>query len=117
MFVDKIEITDLNTGRSLIKTSSNHFSNERLVVANFQNAETLVRKGLKELLNLRSFLQPSLKIAIQQMERLEGGLSQVEIRVLRDVAEVAGASHVVVIENGRSLSQHEVLQELEKIRS
>jgi hypothetical protein len=117
LFSNKIEVTDLNTGNSLIKVAVDQFSNERLVIANFQNADTLLRSALKELLKLRSFLQPSLKVVIQQMEKLEEGLSQVEIRALRDIAEMAGASHVKVIEHAKSLSQYEALLEIAAIRN
>ena len=115
MYVNRVEVMDLRSGESLTKaTNDGEFSNDRLVVANFQVAEALVRLVLKDLLKLRSFLQPSLRVVIQQMEKLEGGLSQIEIRVLRDLAEVAGASHVAVIEIARPLSQQEALSELNK---
>lgn len=117
IFSNKIEVTDLKTGNSLIKVAVDQFSNERLVIANFQNAETLLRSALKELLKLRSFLQPSLKVVIQQMEKLEEGLSQVEIRALRDIAEMAGASHVTVIGHAKPLSQYEALLEIAAIRN
>lgn len=112
IYTDKIEITNLISGVSVSRSAIEKFSNERLVVANFQNAEMLVRSVLKELLQIKSFLQPSLRMLIHQLEKLEGGLSQVEIRALRDIGEIAGGRYVKVIEQSRPLNPQQALLEL-----
>ena len=46
----------------------------------------------------------SLKVVIQQLEGAEGGLSDIEKRALRDIAEMAGAKKVYIVESEQKLS-------------
>jgi rod shape-determining protein MreB and related proteins len=71
------------------------FTTTRLLVGQFLAAESLLKRALKQVLK-PSFFAPSPQILIQPLEMLEGGLSEVEERVLKEAAIGAGASKVVV---------------------
>ena len=104
IYHDKIEITNINTQQTISKTSNIGFSSNRLLVAEFNVAEMLIREILKELgLSVRT-----LKILIQQMKEFEDGLSEVEKRVLRDLAEQAGGAVVYIINRTKIMSTEEI---------
>jgi hypothetical protein len=111
LYTDKVEITGLDTGTSISRVASDKFSNPRLVVASFYNAEQLIRSVLRELLETKSFLQPSLSIVMQQMEKLEGGLSDIERRALLDLGEQIGGRSVKVVEEAKELTYAQALLE------
>ena len=113
LFKNRVEITRLDTGRTVSENAVRSFSNDRLVLAHFDNAEQLIRETLDKLLNKKWFLREIFTVAIQQMEQLEGGLSQIEQRALEDLVEHAGAKEVTVIDHGRALTEKEVMRELE----
>ena len=66
--------------------------------------------GLKKLYRSKA-LNPSPKILIHPLEMVEGGLSQVEQRVLLELAVGAGGSKVALWV-GHELSDREVLNEI-----
>ena len=107
---NKIEITNLNTGESVSGTAVVPFSTTRLVVSNFFNAESLILALLKDLKLKRA----RLKILIQQIENVEGGLSDIEKRALRDLGEQSGAVFVKLVEHTRHLKNDEAFLELKK---
>jgi hypothetical protein len=104
VYHNKIEITNINTQQTIAKTSTTKFSSNRLLVAEFNSAEILIREILKEL----GLSRRTLKVLIQQMEELEGGLSEVEKRVLRDLAEQAGGAIVYIINRTKIMSIEEI---------
>ena len=86
------------------------FTTARLLIGQFLIAENLLKRALKQLLNT-GLLSVSPYVVIHPLEMLEGGLSEVEERVLREVAISAGASKVVVWV-GPQLSDAEVVAKL-----
>ena len=79
-------------------------------VSQFQLAQVLLKRAVKEI-SKGSIFTPSPEILIQPLELTTEGLSQVEERVLREVAIGAGASRVVVW-LGHELSDAEVREKL-----
>lgn len=104
IYHNKIEITNINTQQTIAKTSNINFSSNRLLVAEFNVAEMLIREILKEL----RLSGRTLKVLIQQMKELEGGLSEVEKRVLRDLAEQAGGAIVYIVNRTKTMSTEEI---------
>ncbi|HEU4902570.1 MAG TPA: hypothetical protein VFT06_07245, partial [Flavisolibacter sp.] len=103
VYPDKIEIINLKTGAAVARSPLQPFSSSRMVVADFGRAEILSRQLTKEL----GLANKSLNVLIQQMQVWEGGLSEVEKRVLRDLAEQIGARSVYLVTDDRRLSSDE----------
>ena len=73
----------------------NPFSHPRTVFCDFNNAEKLLRRAISKV-HKDSFWQLGLRLIIQPMEKMEGGLTQIEIRAFRELAYGAGAREVKV---------------------
>lgn len=74
---------------------SNPFLHPRLLVANFQTAEKFLRHAVRRVCKSKLF-PPSPRVVIHPQEKLEGGLTDIEIRVLRELCLGAGAREVVI---------------------
>jgi hypothetical protein len=109
IYNDKIEATNLATENTVIVNAAAKFSSSRIVISNFNNAELLLRNSLQDLGLVKKFLSPRLKVLMQIMENVEGGLSELEKRGLRDLAEQAGAADVYILEHNKKLSIQEAL--------
>ena len=75
--------------------SAEPFTTKRLLVGQFMTAERTLKKGFKDIFSSRWFL-PGPSVVIHPIEKVEGGLSEVEERVLRELAVSAGANKVTV---------------------
>ncbi|WP_052480826.1 hypothetical protein [Gilvimarinus agarilyticus] len=71
------------------------FSTERLLVGTFSAAEPALKSLVKKV-TPRGIIKKSPRVIIQPLEYLEGGLSEVEERVLKELALSAGAFKVVL---------------------
>lgn len=85
----------LESGRDLELLARAPFSNPRLLVADFNAAAALLKQAMQQLLPKR-FLRLKLppRLLIQPLECLEGGLSQVEERILLELGLGSGARTV-----------------------
>ena len=90
------------------------FTTTRLLIGQFGAAEKALKAALKEILTGQLFA-PSPNVVIHPLEMVEGGLSEIEDRALRELAIQAGASKVVVWV-GHELSDSEVKEKL-RVRS
>lgn len=92
---NQMHLTHLQSGRVLHLQADPAFSNPRLLVADFAAAQHLLLGGITALLPHR-FLRLSRppQLLIQPLERLEGGLSQVEERILLELGLGCGARKV-----------------------
>ena len=84
---------EANRERELAATRP--FTMTRLLVGQFREAESLLRKGIRELSGGRLF-RASPAAVIHPLEMAEDGLSEVEERVLRELALGAGARSVYI---------------------
>ncbi|AUI88005.1 rod shape-determining protein MreB [Vibrio azureus] len=73
----------------------NPFSHPRLLISDFYSAEKLIQHGLRSIQKTK-FFQPSPRVIMHQLDKLEGGLTHLEDRVLRELAIGSGARDVVV---------------------
>ena len=112
---NNIEVTNLETGASSSKSAVNSFSSIRNVVSNFNNAGETVNATLDDLGIGQTFFSRPLTVLIQQLEGTEGGLSDIEKRALRDLAEMAGGRKVFICEDSRPLTIADALSRLDKI--
>src|SRR2546421_721746 len=76
-----------------------------MLVGNFTIAESLLKRGMKQI-NASRF-SPAPSVLIHTLERVDGGLNQVEQRLYRELALGAGARRAVVW-SGDTLSDIEV---------
>lgn len=81
---------------------SNPFSHPRLLIANFEKAEKVLQFAVAQT-SAQKWLKPSPRIVMHQLEKNEGGLTDIEIKVLRELALGAGA-RVVKVHQGHRLS-------------
>lgn len=109
---NQFEITPVS-GDCFTKTISSPepFSTSRLLVGEFGLAEYYLTTGVKEVLP-KKIIKPSPAILIHPVEMTEGGLSEVEIKILREIALGAGA-HKVVVWDGGTLTLDQVCEKLE----
>ena len=105
-------LSHLQSGRDLRLQADLAFSNQRLLVADFTAAQQLLQRAINELLPKR-FLRLSLppQLLIHPLERLEGGLSQIEERILQELGLGCGA-HKLRLHLGDELDHAGVLAKL-----
>ncbi len=72
---------------------TNPFSHPRLLIADFNRAEKVLMQGLREV-NPAKFIAPRPMVIIHPMDKLEGGLTDIECKVYRELALGAGAIEV-----------------------
>jgi hypothetical protein len=92
---NQMTLTHVQSARTLHLKADPAFSNARLLVADFAAAQQLLQDAVAQLLP-RRFLRLSWppEMLIQPLERLEGGLSQVEERILLELGLGSGARTV-----------------------
>ncbi len=116
VFANRIVVQRLDTKKSLDRTSDTPFSNDRLIIADYELATDLMIRMLKELFSDRLFFMPtpSFDICIQQISSFEGPSTPLENRMLLDMAERCEADIVVVSESQTELSPEEAKQLLDE---
>ncbi len=111
IFTNKIEIRNLDKQFTITKNSFENFSNERLLVASFSILEKFIRDTLDEFYeNKNRLFKKPLIVLIQAMEKVEGGISEVERMVFNDLAEQIGGSEVYIYDTFELLNDSEVLK-------
>ncbi len=86
------------------------FTSQRLLVGNFSQAEACLQQAVRTMLPKR-FIPRRPAVLIQPMEMIEGGLSQVEERILNELVLGTGA-YKVVLWLGRELDDNEAINTL-----
>ena len=104
-------VRGLESGIDTTVVSQTPFTTARLLIGQFVAAQTALKDALKQLAKGRLFATLP-RVVIHPMEMVDGGLSEVEDRIFREVAISAGASKVVVWV-GHELSDAEVKEKLD----
>lgn len=110
---NKIEVRDIEEGRSIIRNATTHFSHRRSVIADYQQFEILLRDTVNER-SKRNWLSRPIAYVIHVMQEGMSDLTEVEKRALRDSSEHTGAKQVTLFEGKYSLSDTEVLELIAK---
>jgi rod shape-determining protein MreB and related proteins len=84
----------------------NPFGHPRMVLGDFTVGEKLLQHAFRAFLKSR-WLSPIVTGVIHPERQLEGGLTQIEYRAIREACENAGC-HKVAIHEGRALTMDEV---------
>lgn len=99
VYSNRMELSDPRHQLQITQIAAQPYSNQRTLIANFDQGEHLTIILLTQWVKQRSsFLAFSPVILLQAMDLCEGGLTQVEFRALREMALSAGARFCVVYE-------------------
>lgn len=110
---NKLEVKHIQSGREIKKSAVIPFSNDRLLIADFNNAEALFREVNNEMFSSKSF-RKSLHVVVQPVDEMIKNISSLENRAYIDFAEFAGASKVRIYPTQEKLSDQEVLDFLKR---
>jgi hypothetical protein len=92
---NQIRLRHLESGDENTVQADPPFTSERMLVGDFTAAEHALKKAMKGF-GKKGFFSAAPRMLIQPLEKIEGGLCQIEERVLREMALGAGASKAVV---------------------
>jgi rod shape-determining protein MreB len=92
---------------------NNPFSHPRLLIANFQQAEKVINHLICQLSRKRTFAT-SPRVIFQPMEKLEGGVTDIELRVYRELCLGAGAREVAIYLGPPSLVTSMTFEEIKQ---
>ena len=108
---NRFRLKNIGTGAEAEVTPTPGFTTTRLLVGQFQAAQAALKEGLGKVAG-RGLFTASPGVVIQPLEMIDGGLSEIEERVFRELAAGAGAAKVVVW-LGHQLSDSEVKGKLD----
>jgi hypothetical protein len=108
---NQLRIRQIESNREGTFPAETPFSTQRLLVGEFRVAEDLLKRAVKEV-SPRGFFSVGPHVVIHPMEMVEGGLSEVEQRLLQEFAIGAARASKVVIWVGAQLSDAEVKAKL-----
>ncbi|MDR2187060.1 MAG: hypothetical protein LBE62_03285 [Azonexus sp.] len=105
IFSDRLVAANITTGQSATTRRDPQYASPRLLVGHFTSAEQQLKTTVKPLRHpLRAH-----EILVHPMEQIEGGLSQIEDRIFRELGKSTGACRVGVhtgnILNGQAISR------------
>jgi len=92
--VDRVYARNVTDGRSSEQAPREPYSHPRMLVGNFIEAQAAVKAAIDEVKG-SGFLK-TLRVLVHPTAVVEGGITQVEERVLRELALGAGAGKVVI---------------------
>ena len=107
---NQFRVRHIESGAEATFEAQPPFTTIRLLIGQFDVAESLLKRALKQV-SSAGFFALSPHVVIHPLEMVEGGLSEVEERVFREVALGAGASKVAV-HVGPQLSDVDVKEKL-----
>ena len=106
MMRDKFRIKNIDRGEESEVNAIDTFSHPRSIIGDFAIAEKTLHEGLSKVLGSFLLRRP-IAMVIHPIEVIEGGLTQVEDRALRELA--AGAnSRKIVVWQGEELNDNQV---------
>ncbi|WP_248465842.1 YjaA family stress response protein [Pectobacterium versatile] len=113
---NKMVVRDPETSQAL-SDSSQVFSNSRLLVADFFRAEKVLQNLADKFIKRSWFKFGQDVLIIHALEMNEGGLSQVEERILQEIAvAVSPRARLIVIESSQALVDAELIELARKKR-
>ena len=110
--VDRITLRNVSKASEATLSAQHEamsFSHPRALIGNFSHAEQLLRKLSKQ---MGGFTAP--QAVIHPLERIEGGLTQIEDRCLRELALGGANARKAVVHVGPQLGDAEVVARLKK---
>jgi len=108
---NRFRLKNIGTGAEVEVTPTPGFTTTRLLVGQFRAAQAALKQAMGKIMGGGLFTA-SPGVVIHPLEMTEGSLSEIEERVLRELAAGAGAAKVVVW-LGHELSDPEVKARLD----
>jgi len=108
VYPNKFELKNIDTGKFTSVIAKEPFTTTRLLIGQFNSAEEALKEGMVEVSKYKLF-NPSPLVVMHQLSIFEGGLSQVEERVLIELALSVGARKAKAW-IGHALSDDEVIE-------
>jgi len=112
---DCYDLRLLDPSRTQVARSLQGFSSTRLLIGGFSEALRTLEQGVRDLQASASVQLRGADLLLHPLEQVEGGLSEVEERVLRDLAAGLGPRSVVIW-LGPELGDAEVREKLRQGR-
>ncbi|MCB1985268.1 MAG: hypothetical protein H6936_15675 [Burkholderiales bacterium] len=107
---NRLQARDIDTGKNFHLDANPEFSHPRTIMGNFTNAEQCLKSLLTQIRKGGFYL--ATRLLIHPIEKIEGGLTQIEERALMEFGYGAGASKVVVWV-GDELSNRQIAKKLD----
>jgi rod shape-determining protein MreB and related proteins len=111
---NRFEVRCLDSGETLVREAVTPFTTERILVGQFDTATDVLKPIFRQLSKVLFFTSRP-KVLMHQVEMAEGGLSEVEERVLVELAFRCGARNIKAY-TGEDLGDAQVKDELRKKR-
>lgn len=106
---NQIEARHIESGRQRIAISQKPFTSERLLIGDFNAAAACLKQLLQDIKLGPPHYFPGPIAVMHPLEKIDGGLSPVESRLLRELALTVGARECAVWV-GHLLSDSEVVE-------
>jgi rod shape-determining protein MreB and related proteins len=107
---NQFRVRDVESGVDTTVIATEPFTTRRLLIGQFGTAQNLLKNAFSQIAK-GGFLALPPQVVIHPLELIDGGLSEIEDRVLREIAIGAGASKAVVWV-GHELSDAEVKEKI-----
>jgi hypothetical protein len=104
---NQLDMKHIEEDKSTSLTAFPSFSTQRMLIGEYSVAEHLFKKGVKELIG-SVWIPPNFRIVMQPMELIEGGLCQVEERILHQLA-ASMQPRTIKVHLGDALGNEDVL--------
>ena len=105
IYIDRIRIRRIETGEDIDLNATTPFSHPRSTIGSFKHALSLLQQGFR---SIRKITQPVVIMHI--MGDNEGGLTEIEERVLVEIARQAGAGRTIIWQGDELTSDEEIKQ-------
>ncbi len=113
LYKNRLKVYRLDNGKSIDRSSSKPFSNNRLLLGDFQRFEVFLKDLIKHLFKEDNyFLSPVLSILMHQMEIKEDGITEVEKRALIDSGKHVNAKEVYLCFEDNELTLKKALSKI-----
>lgn len=113
LYENRVVLRNVTLNKTIELFAIDKFSNARMVVANFYNAEKTVREALSQI-QARKLISPLLQFVIQPMEKVEDGICEVERRAFYDLAVDSGAKYVYLVDHQNHLTDEQIKNIIEQ---
>lgn len=111
---NELKVKNIQTGKSVTRTALKPFSNSRLIIADFLEAENLLKSMIQEI-EPESLFPVQISMLVHVIEQIPDGVSEVEKRVLRDFAEMSGARKIRISEYPSEFSDKQVIDAFKSV--